>query len=243
MLISPPFLPTASNNVQDTNQYIDHAMQGGVVGSGGFPISMAMCWHGGLHLDAPSAAEPVRAIADGVVVYAGNHGSCIYDNKKYSTGCVVIRHTTEIGANGDQPVSVTFYSISQHIIDLYSNIQSGAKVYRKDPIGKAGLIYNKESRIHFEIIAGDADVACMMPKLEVQNRKLPLDRDGRSDAIYGQIYFYVPKNTPTYQTISITSAQATQTSHTSADFIIGIQYGTGQGGDASVTTYHTSRTL
>ncbi|ACC75185.1 hypothetical protein PPMP20_01785 [Paraburkholderia phymatum] len=44
-------------------------------GKGAFPVSREFSWHGGIHLDAPGSGdnvEPVRAIADGQVVFARN---------------------------------------------------------------------------------------------------------------------------------------------------------------------------
>jgi hypothetical protein len=83
MIISPPFLPSRpghdldSADVGDT-LVPDHDICGAGMrecasGNGAYPVSYSLGWHGGAHLIAPSASngqgEPVRAIADGNVVY------------------------------------------------------------------------------------------------------------------------------------------------------------------------------
>ena len=71
MLISPPFLP-ARGNGQTDSEWISQAMQGGIPGQGGYPVSYNLGWHGGIHLEAPSdgsSRQSVRAIANGTVVY------------------------------------------------------------------------------------------------------------------------------------------------------------------------------
>lgn len=72
MLISPPFLPTRQNDVTDED-WIDTAMPPDPQGHGKFPVSFNLGWHGGMHIQAPLGQDgrlPVRAVADGTVVYA-----------------------------------------------------------------------------------------------------------------------------------------------------------------------------
>jgi hypothetical protein len=68
MIVSPPFLSLRDIPVYD-DQCVKSVMPGGIVGSGAYPVSQAMAWHGGLHIHAPTSDEPVRAIADGIVVF------------------------------------------------------------------------------------------------------------------------------------------------------------------------------
>ncbi|WP_341891120.1 hypothetical protein [Variovorax sp. YR752] len=68
MIISPPFLSQPDIPVY-SEQCVSDVMPGGIVGSGAFPVSQAMAWHGGIHINAPTADEPVRAIADGTVIF------------------------------------------------------------------------------------------------------------------------------------------------------------------------------
>ena len=106
MIISPPFLSQPDIPVY-SEQCVSDVMPGGIVGSGAFPVSQAMAWHGGIHINAPTADEPVRAIADGTVIFRRDGGNARYDAQDHSTGCVVIRHKTEIGANGCCPDCAT----------------------------------------------------------------------------------------------------------------------------------------
>ena len=244
MLLSPPFLPAGNTHRQYTDEDIDDAMFGGSVGSGAFPVSTAWVWHRGLHLEAPHAREPVRAIADGEVIYVRQNSYVLdknnvrqkiqYNGSAYSTGCVVIRHTTEIGAQGDKPTRITFYSITQHLCDIEQRLQVGHKLHRKDPLGKAGYIRDQEARIHFEIIAGDSDAQCMIPRLNTADRRLVLEQNGRTDAVFGTIYFYVKAGTVAHIKPAMKGGTPT-----TEDYLIGIAYGTGQGqgGDATLTTY------
>ncbi|MEA3121897.1 MAG: hypothetical protein QOH33_1458, partial [Paraburkholderia sp.] len=116
MIISPPFLPSQSGHDMDSANAGDSVrsdqdvcaagMHECAPGNGAYPVSYSLGWHGGPHLIAPRAAnghtEPVRAIADGVVVYvrktdASDKAALRYRGVRTDDGCVVIRHTTEIG--------------------------------------------------------------------------------------------------------------------------------------------------
>lgn len=210
------------------------------MGSGAFPVSQAMAWHGGLHITAPSANESVRAIADGVVILRREGGTATYDSKEHSTGCVVIRHTTEIGAttgpNGPTAVEVTYYSIYQHLRTLDPGLPGLNKpIYRKDKLGLAGTIHDKENRIHLEIIAGDADTQKLINR---SAGELPVDKDGRTDTVYGQLYVLLPAKSACYST-QPGNAPLPAPSGDSGDakLIVGIQY---QQGHATLTTYQMS---
>ena len=71
MLISPPFLPARAANETEEG-WLERCMAGDAPGDGAYPLSFNLGWHGGLHLQAPgdgTTFEPVRAMADGVVVH------------------------------------------------------------------------------------------------------------------------------------------------------------------------------
>jgi len=72
MLISFPFL--RDTDLQETDAIDDGTFGlGERTGTGAFPVSHQFGWHGGVHLVAPGSPhnpEPVRAIADGEVVFA-----------------------------------------------------------------------------------------------------------------------------------------------------------------------------
>ncbi|RYE39620.1 MAG: hypothetical protein EOP24_43785 [Hyphomicrobiales bacterium] len=236
MLISPPFLSLREIPVYD-EQSVNNVMPGGVVGSGAFPVSMAMGWHGGLHLHAPKADEPVRAIADGVVIYRRDPETVSYAGKDHSTGCVVIRHKTDIGADGNTPVEVTFYSITLHLSQLHANLPAvGKPIYRKDKIGTAGKIRGEDNLIHFEIIAGDADLKKLLGR---STGRLDIANDGRSSVVYGEMYISLPSGAPCYQGANPPVAQAGSalppaSTFTTEDLIVGLNH---ESGNAVVTTY------
>lgn len=235
MIISPPFLSQPDIPVYN-EQCVSDVMPGGIVGSGAFPVSQAMAWHGGVHINAPSADEPVRAIADGIVIFRRDGAVARYDAQDHSTGCVVIRHKTEIGANGTTPVHVIYYSIYQHLRQLDANLPAvNQPVYRKDRLGLAGTIYGQPNRIHLEIIAGDEDTKNLVGR---STGDLPVGNDGRTDAVYGQLYVFVPAKTACYgtQPSGATLPAATGDSG-STDLIVGIKYETG---GATLTTYQLS---
>jgi murein DD-endopeptidase MepM/ murein hydrolase activator NlpD len=205
MLISPPFLPIPIATEND-EAYIDRAMTGDAPGSGGFPISFQLGWHGGLHLAAPDAgASPVRAIADGKVVFKRNRTNVpapaddqdkppLYYGSGYtSDGCVVLEHTTDIGADSQgAPVTIKFYSIYLHLHTI--NVRANQVIYRKDSLGQAGHIYGTPGLIHFEIICDDQNLQLMMGR----EPGAMLETSGRTDAVFGSTYFRIPAGTPVY---------------------------------------------
>ncbi|WP_199101071.1 hypothetical protein, partial [Dyella sp. ASV21] len=109
MLISLPFL-SGTQPDQDTSG----TTLGESSGQGAFPLGRDMNWHGGLHFTAPGGTrnpEHVRAIADGVVVYARDSNAIpahdtdpaimaahplLYYKGWTSNGVVILRHDTEI---------------------------------------------------------------------------------------------------------------------------------------------------
>ncbi|MBN3844988.1 M23 family metallopeptidase, partial [Burkholderia sp. Ac-20349] len=171
-------------------------------------------WHGGVHLVAPGPdanPEPVRAIADGEVVFARPCAAkpkqnpteqerdaypLLYYAGWTSNGVVILKHQTEIG----EGVEVVFYSIYQHLKSVAINSttkaawQKGDKIYRKDPIGEAGEIYGRPNRIHFEIVADKANVEKLMGRSE---GKLQAS-EGRRNCVWSDIHIVLPADTPTY---------------------------------------------
>jgi hypothetical protein len=219
MLLSPPYLvPRAAN--QSDAAWVEQCMS--LDGTQGrYPVAYALQWHGGLHLKAPAedngAPMSLRAIADGKVVFlrqptafsdspthALQYGNDVPDNAKASgtasvwtdDGCVVLEHITEIGANGDTPVSVTFYSVYMHLHSIEAAVQLNKTLYRKDKLGEPGRIYGgTQDRCHFEIVCDNDNLQALIGRT---SGDLPLAAHGRSDAVFGEIYFYLPKDTPLY---------------------------------------------
>ncbi|WOD15824.1 peptidase M23 [Paraburkholderia kirstenboschensis] len=215
MLISPPFL-SADAQEDDPTQPV--TTLGERSGKGAFPVSREFGWHGGIHLDAPGTGnhvEPVRAIADGEVVFARNSEPVpqhqddpaviaahplLYYAGWTSNGVVILKHATEIGDG----VNVVFYSIYQHLHTLATRtvnghpveLAHGQKVYRKDAIGSAGAIYGQPNRIHFEIVADAASVAALMGR----NQGPLAAEQGRTSSLWGDTHVVLPANTPLYAT-------------------------------------------
>lgn len=207
MLISPPFIPSQVAGEND-DAFINRAMQGGIPGDGGFPLSFDLNWHGGVHLTAPQEGTttlPVRAIADGTLVYfrqptdeasaPADHG-LRYRNQWTDNGCIVLKHETEIGEGAR--ASVVFFSVYMHLSKItLANPTKGAKVYRKDELGKAGQIYGQNHRIHFEIIADQSHIANLVGRSE---RLLDHQSgSGRTDSCWGDMYFFIPPEVLIYE--------------------------------------------
>jgi predicted chitinase len=207
MLISPPFIPNLISGESD-QAFLDRAMVGGTPGDGGFPLSFDLNWHGGIHLTAPSesgSAFPVRAIADGTLVYfrqpteeasaPAEHG-LRYRDQWTDNGCIVLKHETEIGEGALS--KVIFYSIYMHLSKItLTNPSKGMAVYRKDAIGNAGQIYGQKDRIHFEIIADQSQITHLIGR---SDRDLNhLSSNGRTDSCWGDMYFFVPPEVLVYE--------------------------------------------
>lgn len=203
MLISPPFLPAVTGAADDA--WVDTAMAPVDGNEGSYPLSNNLGWHGGVHLQAPSAAGgylPVRAIADGQVVYirppsevnqnaddALNYDAGQRVSGWTSDGCVIICHETEIGDGTDG--SIRYFSIYMHLQALAPRLAVG-RIYRKDQIGDAGLVYGKPGRIHFEIVCDDQNIKKIVGR---DSGDLPLDKNGSATTLYGDSYFHLPVGT------------------------------------------------
>ncbi|BBP73727.1 hydroxyethylthiazole kinase [Pseudomonas sp. Seg1] len=198
MLISPPFTPVAVANELDQD-YLSRAMIGGEPGNGAFPVSHDMGWHGGIHLKAPqvgSAHISVRSIADGVVAYFRQpepktnelDHPLNYRGGWTDSGCIVIRHETEVG-EGTQ-AKVVFYSIYMHLSSItLVDIYQGLRVYRKDELGVAGSIYGADHKIHFEIVSSQENVSRLIGRA---SEKLSILENGRTDSHWGDTHFHLP---------------------------------------------------
>lgn len=219
MIISPPFLPASIAGESD-EAFLDRAMVGGIPGDGGFPLSFDLNWHGGIHLTAPQEAGaplPVRAIADGTVVYfrkpteesSNPEHPLHYMDGWTDDGCIVLKHETEIG-EGDN-AKVVYYSIYMHLSKInLANPSVGQVVYRKDSIGEAGKIYGKAGRIHFEIIADQTQIANLTGRT---TRELDYQSgNGRTDSCWGDMYFFVPPELLAYSAPPTNRTQAENTS-------------------------------
>lgn len=250
MLISPPFLP-ARGATQDDAAYLGTAMR--ITDHGYFPVSNQLAWHGGLHLQAPPSGngqEPVRAIADGTVVYVrvptarpANAAEAEVHVLNYKDGwtddgCVVIRHDTTIGAQGDTETQVRFYSIYMHLREIRNtNVVQGQTIHRKTALGTAGSFEGIPDLIHFEIICDDDNLQRLIGR---NAGDLNTNADGRTDAVFGELYFKLPASTQVYpQRPALNQATGTQGAALGEELFVGLHY---RGGNAQVTTYRANGT-
>lgn len=242
MLISPPFLPPITGQADDAWFKLSMSASNG---DGPYPVTSGLAWHGGIHLVSPND-RPARAIADGVVSYA-RKATVKNDNPDdplnyhagesvsgwTSDGCVVIEHNTQIGAGQD--ATVRFFSIYMHLEDIPPSLASGKPIYRKDVIGQAGYINGKPGVIHFEIICDDANLKKLVGR---RSGDVDVEKNGRHDAVYGDIYFSLPIGTPIFSSAPAGGAASNAAPgallHTSSEALfVGIRYAA----DAHVTTY------
>ncbi|MDM0045548.1 hypothetical protein QTH91_13730 [Variovorax dokdonensis] len=230
MIISPPFLPEQGNAAHaDDEAYVESAMLDSmdkVIATGGapagsYPLGAALTWHNGLHLRAPSDATqqgrlPVRAIADGTVIFKRapkpantdatdpqNYNPSGSEASWTDNGIVIVRHTTDIGATDSTPTSVTYLSVYMHLSSIESTVLESKPIWRKDKIGKAGQIFGQDNQIHFEICMDAANLQKLVGAsrpISWTDPSVPPTAHGRTDAVFGSVYIYLPKDTPTSAT-------------------------------------------
>ncbi|MFP5423939.1 MAG: hypothetical protein ACLGID_21110 [Gammaproteobacteria bacterium] len=281
MLISPPSLPPPQANEA---AFLDAAMpectdaSHGTRGApqGSFPLVSKLTWHNGMHLDAPCDAQkqrlPVRAIADGTVIYRRDSAPHSDDPKhplNYNPygeraawtdiGLVIVRHTTDIGATGDTPTQITFYSVYMHLARIEAAVQPGKPIWRKDAIGTAGRLFGQEGRLHFEICLDARNLQQLLGParpMRWTDPGAPPKDNGRTDAVFGSIYVYLPAGTPVRTSApkshlyeKPTAGASAATDHFVPDTLheaqwVEIRYGASgsaaQGGDATLTSYRAT---
>lgn len=211
---------------------------------GRYPISDLLGWHGGMHLLAPTGANntrlPVRAIADGTVAYvrppttapANPESHPLGYNGWTDDGCVIIRHDTSIGANGDAETTASFYSVYMHLNVILPGVRPGQATYRKSELGRAGVFEGEAGCIHFEIICDDENLQRLIGRT---SGDLNTDADGRTDAVFGQMYFRLPADAQFYpQRPALHRAVGAGGSAIGEEVFVGIDY---RAGSAHVTTY------
>lgn len=253
MIISPPYL--LQRNANETDEaWINRCMPGGEPGDGAYPLSSALQWHGGLHLREPEDHAPVRAIADGDVVFlrrpteqpAGplpaDHAQA-YRGGWTDNGVVVLRHQTEIGEGAH--ASVTFFSVHMHLREVDAAIQPNRRIYRKSPLGRAGQVYGEPGRLHFEIVCDDANLQRLVGRA---SGNLNTGANGRTDAVYGSMHFRLPADTPVYPARpALHLAQGTGGVPIGSEVFVELRYAGGEGaagnrGDATLSTYQPDGT-
>lgn len=265
MIISPPFLngSVAVKDVLDAGLRPVAAREATTLApEGNFPVSQSMNWHTGLHLQAPQiGAEfvPVRAIANGTVVFVNQPRARVEDpsdGQAYNpygskaswtdNGMVVLEHTTEIGADGSTTTAVTFYSSYMHMSKIDSAVSVGKKIYRKDVLGNAGVIYDQPGQIEFGICCDAVNLKKIIGRTPDWMPLAAPTNDGRTDVVFGKVYVYLPASTkiktgdpmPTAQVRS--AHQGTDALGTPQWVVLDYGYDTGTPGTAVLTTFDTA---
>lgn len=212
MLISYPVLPTRQDT-ESEDAYLDRLLEAHVdANEGRYPVSTLNTshgpmhrWHGGVHI--VGNGEPIRAIADGVVVaYRFAQSPETYEGLgQYDTSFVLIRHTTQTGEH----TQVEFYSLYMHLAnrsallpDRFQQLSTwlrqatpgtsvqrptNLRVWRKDVLGFAGTLYDREA-CHIEVFATDAGLGAFW-------RESTAVTEGAGSAdFYGDAHFVIPAN-------------------------------------------------
>lgn len=254
MLISHPFLTDA---VQDDDE---NAVRYSF--TGGYPVNSFLEWHNGVHLIAPvngaKGYAPVCAVADGAVIYVRqpqttqnpqqNYGAFSDRPEWTDNGMVIMEHVLEIGATDTGPLSFTFYSVYMHLKSLAKlepttaktqgpkrEIATGDQLFRKHELGVAGQIYGQDAHLHFEICMDEANLKKMIGR---ETPTLPdlgtaPTADGRTDAVWGSTYVYLPVSTPVLTAEPRTHTATTGSTALGTALWIQIAYA----GHATLTSY------
>lgn len=236
MLISPPFLPARTTGQFDA-EWVDMAMRPPVSRAplssayeGSFPLSAALVWHNGLHVQARRDPDgitwpAVRAVAGGTIVYVSppkkanteladpqNHNPFGIDAAWTDNGLIVIAHEAEVGASDDEtaaPTAFRFYSAYMHMSSVAINPKSrkpwtsGDAIGRKEELGAPGQIYGEAGQIHLEICCDETNASIVLGRPVGWQENRPVSAptsDGRTDAVFGSLWFYLPIGTPTRST-------------------------------------------
>lgn len=219
MIISPPFLKDREPGESD-KMWLEKVMASDP--KRGFPVSALGSWHGGIHIkhtDHSADAERVRAIADGTVMSLRKASPAKRDlaplnldadkpkTKGSDDGYVLLKHETEIGS-GDNG-KVVFWSLYMHLKSVEPTVKVGEKIWRKDPLGTSGMV-DGVNAFHFQIFCDDGNIDKLVGR---KTQKLDITRDGRTDAVYGDIHFYLPTGTPFYDKAPAHNSTVTASLH------------------------------
>lgn len=170
----------------------------------GFPVNGVESWHGGIHIphtDTGALANPLRAVAGGVVVYASypapkekrDAKPLNYDGAT-DNGCVLIRHEMLIG---EEPVSCVFYSLTMHMKQVRPEIQdnAGVTVRRGQVIGTTGMVSGRNA-YHFQMFCSSGMLKMLCGR---DHGNLNVSTPGRAKPVYGYRYFFLPEGTAIYE--------------------------------------------
>ncbi|WP_414439264.1 hypothetical protein [Burkholderia sp. 22PA0106] len=180
-------------------KYADTWFPDPAFGSGAYPLSANMRWHGGVHLRY--GAEPIRAVADGKVVFVrapatknSNPNDPLNYGGEYDwtdNGCVVIEHTAETGKN----THLVFWSVTMHLKTVA--VKKGEDIERKKIVGQGGAISGLPA-VHFEIFTNQNGVDALIKRAgEPYKIFSAKDNSGDSD-LWGDMHFIVPVGASIY---------------------------------------------
>lgn len=269
MIISPPFLPTRAAN-QVESAWLDAAFGLPAIlpptqaPEGSFPLGNHLAWHNGLHIQGQANAEGhtlVRAIADGEVLFVSpptRANADVNDPLNYNpfgqgarwtdNGIVIVRHTTEIGAHGNQPTEIVYFSVYMHLNQIgritpagqtaARALQVGDRIWRKDEIGRVGQVYGHTGQVHLEIALDEANLTRLIGRAPawVDPANIPAPTaDGRIDAVFGAIWFYLPASTPTQAAAPTTHLRAASQTTLGEAVWVKMYY---DGGSCTFTTFN-----
>lgn len=208
MIISYPILSAGADHLTEREKF-DAILALTQSDRGMYPVTTGNRWHGGIHLSPGD--EPIRAIADGVIVACrlAPSTSEYRGLGPYDTSFVLIRHETETGEN----TTVVFHSLYMHLRPkgLLSQDQrlqltpylrdastgdrpvqpaTNTRVWRKEVLGFAGQLYGRPT-VHFEIFTTEADFNALW-----QDRNAISPGDQGSNDWFGNGYFIIPADSP-----------------------------------------------
>ena len=201
MHISPPILFPRQNN-EEYAAWVMRTMP--VDPRRGFPVNGVESWHGGIHIphtDAGAITNPLRAVADGVVVYASypaltekrDTKPLNYDGPT-DNGCVLIRHEILIG---EEPVACVFYSLTMHMKQVRPEIQdkAGVRVRRGQVVGTTGMVSGRNA-YHFQMCCSSEMLKILCGR---DYGRLDVSEPSRAKPTYGNRYFFLPEGTAIYE--------------------------------------------
>lgn len=200
MQISPPILFPRQDN-EDYAAWVMRTMP--VISHRAYPVNGVNSWHGGIHIphtDTGALANPLRAVADGVIVYANDPAPVeMRDRKplnydgKTDNGCVLIRHEMLIG---DDPVLCVFYSLTMHMKQVRPEIQGkvGMRVRRGQVIGTSGMVSGANA-YHFQMCCSSEMLKRLCGR---EQGNLDVSAPGEERTAYGHRYFFLPEGTAIY---------------------------------------------
>ena len=216
-----PATATAPATTEDEQAWLARAMTqprsrapGTRTFEGSYPVSAALQWHNGIHLVAPhetAGALPVCAIADGKVIFVNPPTPLSTDPahpQNYmprgtpawtDNGCVIVEHTTDIGAAGNTPTQIVYCSLYMHLSQIEAAVKLDSRIYRKDPIGTAGQFHGAERQLHFEICCYKANLDRLIGREALWTETEPPvtpTSNGRTDSVFGEVIIYLPASTP-----------------------------------------------